>query len=85
MSEEVNTDPYLVISIYVQLCVISFLFLVSRQLLNIIYLDVSLFGLSVLNVFPKVIADGSEGGVHFYTEVTPESNGSFIHRAFLFR
>ena len=51
---------------------------------NSIYLDMSLFDLSILDVLPQVVADGSEGGVHLYTEVTPESYGSFIFSAFLF-
>ena len=45
----------------------------------------SLFDLSILDVLPKVVADGSEGGVHLYAEVTPESYGGFIYRTFLFR
>lgn len=44
----------------------------------------SLFDLSILNMFPKVVADGSEGWVHLYAEVTPESYRCFIYRAFLF-
>lgn len=44
----------------------------------------SLFDLSILYMLPKVVADGSKGGVHFDAEVTPESYGSFIYRAFLF-
>lgn len=48
-----------------------------------IYLDVSLFDLSILDMLPKVVADGSEGGMHLSAEVTPESYGSFIYRAFL--
>ena len=43
-----------------------------------------LFDLSILDVLPKVVADGSEGGVHLYAEVTPESYGSFVVRVFLF-
>lgn len=50
---------------------------------NSVYLDMSLFDLSILDMLPKVVTDGSEGGVHLYTEVTPESYGSFIYRAFL--
>lgn len=45
----------------------------------------SLFDLSILDVLPQVVADGSECGVHLYAEVTPESYGSFIYRAFLLR
>lgn len=52
---------------------------------SFIYLDMSLFDLPILDVLPKVVADGSEGGVHLDAEVTPESYGSFIYRAFLFR
>lgn len=51
---------------------------------NSIYLDMSLFDLSILNVLPKVVADGSESGMHLYAEITSESYGSFIYRAFLF-
>lgn len=44
----------------------------------------SFFDLSILDMLPKVVADGSEGGVHLYTEVAPESYWSFIYRAILF-
>lgn len=42
-----------------------------------------LFDLTILDVLPKVVADGSEGWVYLYTEVTPESDGSFIYRTLL--
>lgn len=45
---------------------------------NFIYLDVTFLDLSVLDVLPEVVADGSEGGMHFYAEITSESNGSFV-------
>lgn len=45
----------------------------------------SLFDFSILDMLPKVVADGSEGGVNLYTEVAPKSNGCFIYRTFLFR
>lgn len=48
-----------------------------------IHLNVSFFDLPVLNMLPQVVADGSEGGVDLYAEVTPVSNGSFVCRAFL--
>lgn len=51
---------------------------------NFIYLDVTFLDLSVLDVLPEVVADGSEGGMHFYAEITSESNGSFVLGAFLF-
>lgn len=44
----------------------------------------SFLDLSILDVLPKVVADGSDGGVHLYAEVTPESYRSFIYKAFLF-
>lgn len=40
--------------------------------------------LSILNVLPEVVADGSEGGMHLYAEITSESYGSFILGTFLF-
>lgn len=45
----------------------------------------SLFDLSILDMLPKVVADGSEGGVHLHTEVTSESYRGFIHRVLLLR
>lgn len=51
---------------------------------NSIYLDVTFLDLSILDVLPEVVADGSEGGMHFYAEIASESNGSFIQGAFLF-
>lgn len=43
-----------------------------------IYLDVTFFDLSVLDMLPEVIANGSECGMHLYAEITSESNGSFV-------
>lgn len=43
------------------------------------------FDLSILDVLPQVVADGSKGGVHLYAEVTPKAYGGFIYWAFLFR
>lgn len=42
-----------------------------------------LFGFSILNVLPKVVADGSEGGMHFYAKIAPESYWRFMYKAFL--
>lgn len=44
----------------------------------------SFFDFSILNVLPQVVADGAEGGVNLDTEVTPESDWSFIFRHFLY-
>lgn len=49
-----------------------------------IYLDMTFFDLSVLNMLPKMVADGSEGWMHLYAEITSESYGCFIDWAFLF-
>lgn len=49
-----------------------------------IYLDVTIFHLTILDVLPEVVADGSKGGMHLYAEITSESNRSFIQSAFLF-
>lgn len=43
-----------------------------------IYLDVTFLDLSILDVLPEVVADGSEGGMHLYAEITSESNGGFV-------
>ena len=43
----------------------------------------SLFHLPVLDVFPQVVADGSQGGVHLHTEVTPEAYWCFVNRGLL--
>lgn len=48
-----------------------------------VYLDMSLFGLPILHVLPKVVADGSEGGMHLHTKVAPVPYRSFIYKAFL--
>lgn len=47
------------------------------------YLDMPLFGFSILNMLPKVVADGSEGGMHFYAKIAPESYWCFMCKAFL--
>ena len=47
------------------------------------YLNMSLFHLPVLDVFPQVVADGSQGGVHLHTEVTPEAYWCFVNRGLL--
>lgn len=44
----------------------------------------TILDLSILDVLSEVVADGSEGWMHFYAEITPESNGSFVDRTFLF-
>ena len=44
-----------------------------------------LFHLPILDVLPQVVADGSQGGVHLHTEVTPEAYGCFVHRALLLK
>lgn len=44
----------------------------------------SFLDLSILDMLPKVVADGPDGGVHLYAEVTPESYRSFIYKAFLY-
>lgn len=51
---------------------------------NLIYLDMPLFDLSILNVLSKVVADCPKGGMHLYAEIASEAYGSFICRAFLF-
>lgn len=42
------------------------------------------FDLSILDVLPEVVADGSECGMHLYAEIASESDGSFVYSAFLF-
>lgn len=49
-----------------------------------IYLDMTFLDLSILDVLPEVVADGSECGMHLYAEIASESNGSFVLRTFLF-
>lgn len=50
---------------------------------NYTYLDVTLFDLSVLDMLPQVIADGSDGRVHLNAKVTTEAYRSFVCRVFL--
>lgn len=42
------------------------------------HLDVTLFGFSILDVLPKMVADCSESLVYLHAEVTSESYGGFI-------
>lgn len=42
------------------------------------YLHMTFLHLSVLDMFPQMVTDGSEGGMDLYTEVTPVANRSLL-------
>ena len=47
------------------------LWCVGQVIVRLCHLQLALFGLAVLHMFPQVVADGSEGGVDLHTEITP--------------